>query len=143
MEPSTPSALSAAKTDPRTQQVELLISRLLRAGVTISLTIVILGTVFTFIHHREYLTSRASLPEVTGDAARFPRTVGQVLRGMRDLQGRSIVLFGLLLLIATPVMRVAVSALAFVYERDRVYVAITLVVLALLLLSFFLGRAEG
>ena len=40
-------------------------------------------------------------------------------------------------------MRVAVSVFAFVYERDRKFVLITAVVLALLLLSFMLGRAEG
>ena len=50
---------------------------------------------------------------------------------------------GLLLLIATPVTRVAVSIFAFVYEKDRVFVIITIIVLSLLLLSFFLGRVEG
>jgi uncharacterized membrane protein len=40
---------------------------------------------------------------------------------------------GLLLLIATPVLRVAVSMLAFVYQRD----------LTLLLTSFVLGKAGG
>jgi uncharacterized membrane protein len=50
---------------------------------------------------------------------------------------------GLLLLIATPVLRVAVSILAFVYQRDRAFVAITSIVLALLLTSFVLGRGGG
>jgi len=49
------------------------------------------------------------------------------------------VAFGLLVLIATPVTRVAVSIVAFIRMRDRRYVVITTVVLALLLLSFFLG----
>src|SRR5262245_6827133 len=102
-----------------THEVEILISRLLRIGVSTSLTIVVLGTIFTFIHHRDYFSSASAMSEVTGDDARFPHTVAQVLRGVRQQQGRSIVLLGLLLLIATPVMRVAVSMLAFVYERDR------------------------
>lgn len=127
----------------RVRQVELLISVLLRVGVSISLTVVVLGTIFTFAHHRDYLSSRTALPEITGDAAKFPRTIGQVVAGVRDLQGRSIVLLGLLLLIATPVLRVAVSIFAFVYEHDRTYVIITSIVLALLLVSFVLGRAEG
>ena len=50
---------------------------------------------------------------------------------------------GLMLLIATPVARVAVSILGFVYEHDRRYVIITSIVLALLILSFVLGKAEG
>jgi uncharacterized membrane protein len=127
----------------RVRQVELLISVLLRVGVSVSLTVVVLGTIFTFVHHRDYLSSRSAMPEVTGEAAKFPHTITEVLRGVRDLQGRSIVLLGLLLLIATPVMRVAVSIFAFVYEHDRTYVIITSIVLALLLLSFVLGRAEG
>jgi uncharacterized membrane protein len=127
----------------RVRQVELLISALLRVGVSVSLSIVVLGTIFTFVHHRQYLHSRDALPEVTGEAAKFPHTISEVIRGVRRLEGRSIVLLGLLLLIATPVMRVAVSILAFVYEHDRTYVIITSIVLALLLLSFVLGRAEG
>jgi uncharacterized membrane protein len=50
---------------------------------------------------------------------------------------------GLLLLIATPVMRVAVSVLIFVHQRDWTFVVITSVVLVLLVLSFVLGRVEG
>ena len=127
----------------RVRRVELLISVLLRVGVSISLSVVVLGTIFTFIHHHDYLSSRTAMPDVTGDAAKFPHTISEVIHGVRDLQGRSIVLLGLLLLIATPVMRVAVSIFAFVYEHDRTYVIITAIVLALLLLSFVLGRAEG
>jgi uncharacterized membrane protein len=50
---------------------------------------------------------------------------------------------GLLLLLATPVLRVAVSILAFIYEKDGIFVMITSIVLALLLLSFVLGRVTG
>jgi len=54
----------------------------------------------------------------------------------------ALVTVGLLLLIATPVARVAVSVLAFIYQKDRVYTLITLAVLCLLLLSFVLGKVE-
>ena len=47
---------------------------------------------------------------------------------------------GLLVLLATPVVRVAVSLIAFGFERDRLYAAITAVVLALLLVSIVLVR---
>jgi uncharacterized membrane protein len=65
-----------------------------------------------------------------------------VARGLQALQGDAIVTLGLLLLIATPVVRVGISILAFVYERDRVYTFITLTVFCLLILSFFLGKVE-
>lgn len=50
-----------------------------------------------------------------------------------------IVLAGLLVLILTPVARVAVSVIAFHVQRDRAYVLITSLVLALLILSFAMG----
>ena len=50
---------------------------------------------------------------------------------------------GLLLLIATPVARVALSLVAFVLQRDRLYVGITAFVLALLLASLVGGALVG
>jgi uncharacterized membrane protein len=66
-----------------------------------------------------------------------------VVRGIQHSQGRAIVTLGLLLLVATPVLRVAVSVIAFVYQRDRTFVVITSVVLLLLITSFMLGKAGG
>ena len=46
---------------------------------------------------------------------------------------RGLIQFGLLLLIAVPVARVAFSVVAFALQRDRTYVVVTLIVLAVLL----------
>jgi uncharacterized membrane protein len=127
----------------RVRQVELLISTLLRVGVLLSLTIVLVGTISTFAHHREYLSSPQSSGPLLGPTAEFPHSIRQVVSGVREMQGRAIVVLGLLLLIATPVMRVAVSIVGFVYEHDPTYVVITSIVLALLLLSFVLGKATA
>ncbi len=56
---------------------------------------------------------------------------------MLQFSGRAIIQLGLLLLIATPVARVIFSAFAFARERDYLYVAFTLTVLAVLLYSLF------
>ena len=61
-----------------------------------------------------------------------PRTIRRML-----LRGAA----GLLLLIATPVARVAFTLVAFILQRDRTYIAITALVLALLLYALVLGRA--
>jgi uncharacterized membrane protein len=53
--------------------------------------------------------------------------------------GPALVMLGLLLLILTPVMRVAVSVVSFALDRDRRYVLITLTVLGVLIGSFALG----
>jgi len=53
-----------------------------------------------------------------------------------------VVCVGLLMLIATPILRVAVSIVVFVVQRDWVLVGVTAFVLAVLLASFFLGKVE-
>ena len=55
------------------------------------------------------------------------------------LKGRGSQL-GILVLIATPVFRVLLSAFAFWMQRDWIYVAITLVVLAVLAFSLLSGH---
>jgi uncharacterized membrane protein len=119
--------------------VELIISTILRAGVIISLIVVVGGLVLSFLHHHAYLHSRPSLQRLTTPGRAFPRTIKQVLTGVRHLRGEAVIMAGLVLLIATPVLRVAVSILAFVYEKDKTFVILTAIVLGLLILSFFLG----
>jgi uncharacterized membrane protein len=127
----------------KSRQVELVISDLLRTGVVLSLAVVVIGTVLSFLHHRSYLSSDTDLRSITEHSAVFPHTMGDALLSIQRGEGRGIVIMGLLLLVATPVMRVAVSILGFVYEKDWVFVLITSTVLALLLLSFVLGRGRG
>ena len=132
--------------DERVRSVELLISNLLRVGVTLSLSIVLLGTVVTFLHHPEYRANPVEFHRLitpTAADSPFPHTLRQVATGLAHFQGQAIVILGLLLLIATPIVRVAVSILAFVHERDTTFVLITSLVLSLLLLSFLLGKAGG
>jgi uncharacterized membrane protein len=127
----------------KSRQVELLISNLLRIGVGTSLAIVVIGTIVSFAHHPKYFSSKAELQRLTAHDAAFPDTVADSMAAISHGKGRGIVIVGLLLLVATPVMRVAVSILGFIYEEDWAFVAITVTVLALLLLSFALGGGQG
>lgn len=63
------------------------------------------------------------------------RNVSGIVTGAVSWHSRGLILFGLLLLIATPVARVAFSVVAFALQRDRTYVVVTLIVLAVLLYS--------
>ncbi len=126
---------------PEPTWVDETISRLLRWGVATAITVVVIGVVVTFVHHPSYLSSRVALARLTSAQATFPHTVRSVALGVRHREGQLIVMAGLLLLIATPVARVALSIGIFALEKDRFYVAITAVVLLLLLLSFLLGAA--
>jgi uncharacterized membrane protein len=128
--------------DPRVHKVELLISAILRIGVVSSLSIVLFGTIVSFVHHPDYRSSSSDLQTLTADGAKFPHNIAAIITGVKDFRGQSIVLVGLLLLIATPVVRVAISILTFVHQKDWIFVTITSTVLLLLILSFILGKAE-
>ena len=121
--------------------VDTAISVLLRGGVFLSTAVVILGVVLTFVHHPQYVSDRTALTELVDPAGSYPHNVREVLSGARGRHGQSIVMIGLLLLVATPVARVAFSIVVFLIERDGMYAAMTAVVLFLLLLSLFLGIA--
>ncbi|UFS69999.1 DUF1634 domain-containing protein [Geomonas sp. RF6] len=126
--------------EERIRQVELAISQLLRIGVILSLLLIVGGTIVTFCRHPLYVSSTDVLQRLTEPGAAFPHTLRDVVAGLRELRGLAIVTVGLLLLIATPVLRVAISILGFIYQGDRVFTAITTVVLGLLLLSLVLGK---
>jgi uncharacterized membrane protein len=132
-----------ATQEERVRGVELLISHLLRGGVLTSLTIVLAGLLLSFLHHPSYLSSPEDLRHLTRPGAAFPHTPADIAAGLRTLRGQAVVMVGLLVLIATPVLRVAVSILLFFHQRDRDFVWITLVVLTLLLASFALGPFAG
>lgn len=121
-------------------KVEILISNLLRVGVISSLVVVVAGTAMSFVHHPNYLSSAHELQRLTTPGAAFPHTLKETFQGLRQGNGRSVVVLGLLLLVATPVMRVAVTVIAFLIQRDHIFAAITTIVLILLLLSFLLGK---
>ena len=125
------------------RKVELLISNLLRIGVVASLIVVVAGLILSFIHHPAYLHSATELKQITSPTRTPWHTLTGLIEGLRHFRGEAVIMAGLLLLIATPVMRVAVSIVAFVVERDWVFVIVTSFVLAMLILSFFLGKAEG
>lgn len=73
----------------------------------------------------------------------FPSTLDQVWSGILNLQPQDIIALGLLLLIATPLVTVTTSAVAFAVERDSRYVIISLIVLAILLTSLLIGKGGG
>ena len=111
--------------------VEMAITILLRVGVLLSAVIIAVGMVITLTNHPEYFSSR----HVTG----YPNTLIEVVNGVVAGQGPAIIMAGLLVLIATPVARVALSVVIFVFERDRLYAAITAAVFVILMFSFAVG----
>ena len=128
--------------DHRTRQVELAISNILRGGVIVSIVLIVLGTIVTFARHPTYVTQPSELHPLITPGTHFPHDLHNVVKELAVGRGKAIVTLGLIVLIATPVLRVAVSIVAFIYEGDRVFMLITATVLCLLLLSFLLGAVE-
>jgi uncharacterized membrane protein len=114
----------------------------LRAGVWLSLILVSSGTALSFLGRSSaYGNGPGEVARLIGPGGSFPRSAAWLAYGVVHLDGQAIIVLGLIVLILTPIIRVAVSIIAFAREGDRVYVAITTVVFLLLLLSFALGKA--
>lgn len=125
------------------RRVELLISWLLRGGVVASMATVLLGVGLMFFHHPQYLTSAVDLHRLTTPGAAFPRTLPEIARGVLAGRGQAVVALGLILLIATPILRVAVAVVGFALQGDHAFAIISTVVLLLLVISFLLGAVES
>ena len=117
-------------------RVEGIIGNLLRAGVLLAAALVLLGGGIFLVRHGGELPHYRVFRGEPSDL----RTVSGVLADVLSFHGRNIIQFGLLLLIATPVARAAFSVVAFALERDWLYVAVTLIVLAVLLFSLAGGH---
>jgi uncharacterized membrane protein len=115
------------------QRMEVIIGSLLRAGVMLSASVVAVGGIIYILRHGHVI---ADYRNFQGELSPL-RTLAGIAKGTMQLSGRAIIQFGLLLLIATPIARVAFSAIAFLRERDYLYVAFTLAVLAVLTYSLF------
>jgi uncharacterized membrane protein len=114
---------------------------ILRIGVSLSLGFIAAGTLLSFLQGGGYGSQPSEVARLSGAEGAFPRTAAWLAAGLRHCNGQAVIVAGLLLLISTPVLRVAVSVVAFARQRDRAYVFISATVLLLLLLSFELGRA--
>ena len=109
------------------RKTELIISGVLRGGVLLSVAVILGGIGFFYA-----LRLLGELPHPV-----FPDTIAGVVSGLGAGDPVPIIMAGLLILLATPVLRVAVSIVAFMIEEDRTYVIITSLVLAILLFSIF------
>lgn len=117
--------------------VEQVIGRLLQLGVLLAALVVLVGAVLLLMQHgRTPVDYSVFHGEPDG-----LRSIAGILRGVMAARSEAIVQLGLLLLIATPVARVALTLAAFVLQRDRTYVVVTTLVLALLLYGLVFGNA--
>lgn len=110
-----------------TSKIERRISIAIRIGVIVSAVVMIFGFALLLINYQDYF-------------AGFSNTsISEALAGLLTLNPYSYMLLGIFLLILTPVLRVATCIIMFAKEKDKLYTAITLLVLLILILSFIVG----
>lgn len=120
---ATPQAASLAK---ERRDLNEVVHSILIVGLVISTALMLVGVGLALLTQRD-------LPTAVPD-------VGDVFSRVLALRPSGFLALGLLILIATPILRVAGSIGAFLYERDWRYAAITSLVLGVLVVSLFLGR---
>jgi uncharacterized membrane protein len=115
------------------ERIDQIIGNLLRTGVILATVVVTAGGILYLFRHGtelpEYRKFQAAEPALS--------TASGIIHLVLHNRSRGVIQIGILLLIATPVARVAFSAVAFALQRDWTYVTVTLLVLAVLLFSLF------
>ena len=106
--------------------LESVIQKLLVIGVLLSSTLMLTGFILGIV---QGVVVPSQVPNITAVPA-------EVLA----LHPIGFMALGLLVLIATPIVRVFFSVLGFLYERDWRYALVTLIVFIIVLTSIFLGR---
>lgn len=119
-------------------KLELVLSSILKIGTIISIGLIILGMTLLFIR---------------GDSLGYPVDIlvdpytpvntgildySMVYRGLIMLEGLSIILLGLIIMVATPILRIILGILVFIFEKDGVYVLVATITLVLILSAIFI-----
>ncbi len=113
------------------RRLETIIGRLLQTGVLVAAATVSLGGLLYLVQsHSDHVDYRNFVP-----GSPDLLTLSGTVRSAAHFQSLGLIQLGLLLLIATPVARVALAVVGFALERDRLYTVVSLIVLVILAFS--------
>ncbi len=122
--------LSKPQADDRMEQF---IGKLLRWGVLLSAAVVLMGGA---VYLARYGFTRPDYSVFRGEPSDLHTPAG-IVHGVFHGSSRVWIQLGLLLLIATPIARVAVSIVGYILEGDLLYIGVTSFVFAVLIFSLF------
>lgn len=117
------------------RDVEMFIGQQLRWGVITSSIIAFIGGIIYLASHGNHIPEYT---QFTG-APEYVRHLPGIFKGIFQFDGMAIIQLGVVVLLATPITRIAFSVLAFAMEKDVLYVVITLIVLGVIAFSVFSG----
>ncbi len=117
------------------RQIQRGIGSFLRAGVIVAALIALAGGIWFLGAHGGEVPRYGTFRGEPVFLRHIPDLVSAALSG----RSAALVQLGLLVLIAVPIARVAISILAFALERDWLYVGVTALVLIILLFSLLGG----
>ncbi|MEI6055603.1 MAG: DUF1634 domain-containing protein [Lentisphaerota bacterium] len=112
-------------------QLQILVGNLLRIGVIIAAITVLIGGVIYLYNHGFQPIDYKVFHRVPPDLCHIPG----ILTNAFEFHGKGFIQLGLLILIATPVARVALSIIGFTLQRDFLYVTVTTIVFLVLMYS--------
>jgi uncharacterized membrane protein len=112
--------------------IETVIGYLLRYGVITSSLVVFAGGIVYLIRHGHQLPEYGKF---LGEPDKY-RKPGLMWQALLRGEGRPLIQLGLLLLIATPIARIAISILGYLLEKDYLYTVLTVIVLLVILWNF-------
>lgn len=115
---------------------QLIIGNLLRYGVWISLAVAFMGGIIYLLNHGNELENYSTFYE--NDNNIF-KVIINIYNGVVQGQGESIILLGIILLFITPILRLLISLIVFYFEKDYLYVFITMIVILIIGTSIFFG----
>ena len=119
------------------KDMQAIIGWVLRLGVVVSMTVVFIGGVIYLYRHGHTVADYRKFSGVP----EFLQTPRGILNGIVTFRGRAIIQAGIVLLIATPVIRIICSAIGFIMEKDYMYTGITIFVLMIIVIGMFTGHA--
>jgi len=128
-----PSASPGSNPD---QRLERAMGRMLQIGVTIAALVVLAGGI---LYLNQSPGPRPDYQTFRGAPANLI-TLHGIFAGLPHLDPPSLIAFGILLLIATPICRVLFGVAGFALLKDKFYATVSALVLAILLYSFFARR---
>ncbi|HVW85742.1 MAG TPA: DUF1634 domain-containing protein [Bryobacteraceae bacterium] len=114
-------------------EMEIWMGRLLQAGVLIAGLVMVAGGILYLTRHGFEIPEYQRFHGVPPDL----KTFSGILNGLAELRARAIIQLGVLIMIATPVLRVAFAIVAFAVEEDWWYAGVSSIVLSLLAYALF------